>query len=182
MRVLPAGLPGVEIIEPERHVDERGFFMESWNEQRFGQALGIRQRFVQDNHSRSHAWVLRGLHYQLRRPQGKLVRVSHGVSFDVAVDLRRSSPAFGRCTGVMLSGENCRQVWIPPGFAHGFLVLSQTADVLYKVTDYHDPGDDRALRWDDPDIGIEWPLHGRSPVLSARDRSAHWLRDCETYP
>jgi dTDP-4-dehydrorhamnose 3,5-epimerase len=183
MKLVPTDLPGVLIVEPDVHADHRGFFMESWNERVFGQALGpVAGRFVQDNHSRSGRFVLRGLHYQLRNPQGKLVRVVRGCTFDVAVDLRRSSEYFGRWTGVTLSGENCRQVWIPPGFAHGFLVVSDGADVLYKSTAYHEPQDDRAVRWDDPDIGIDWPLQAGGPVLSARDAAAPRLSDCDCYP
>lgn len=168
------------LLEPKVFGDERGFFFESWNERAFAVA-GIGARFVQDNHSRSAKNVLRGLHYQIRQPQGKLVRVIAGEVFDVAVDIRRSSPDFGRWTGVRLSAENKAMAWIPPGFAHGFTVLSGHADVLYKTTDYYAPEHERTIAWDDPDIGIEWPLSGRA-IVSAKDAAGASLRDAEVFP
>ena len=176
----PSALPEVLILQPRVFGDARGFFLESFNAQDFAAATGIEASFVQDNHSRSSAGVLRGLHYQIRQPQGKLVRVVRGRVFDVAVDLRRSSPRFGQWAGVELSEDNHRQLWIPPGFAHGFLVLSETADFLYKTTDYYAPEWDRGIRWDDPDIGVQWPLDG-VPTLSDKDRRQPLLRDAEVY-
>ena len=179
MKLIPTDLPEVLIVEPEVFGDSRGFFMESWNRKAFV-ALGLDLDFVQDNHSRSGKGVLRGLHYQLNEPQGKLVRVTSGAVFDVAVDLRRSSPHFGRWEGVELSAENHRQLWIPPGFAHGFLVLSETADFLYKTTRYYAPEHERCILWNDPEIGIRWPLDG-APALSAKDRLGTSLRTAEAY-
>lgn len=179
MRAIATSLPEVYIIEPSVHGDERGYFYESFNLRDFAQAVGLHGiRFVQDNHSRSAASVLRGLHYQVRQPQGKLVRVTGGEVFDVAVDIRRGSPAFGRWFGTRLSAENRRQLWIPAGFAHGFLVLSEFAEVQYKATDYYAPGDEASIRWDDATLGIDWPLRG-SPVLSAKDRRAPDLARAE---
>jgi dTDP-4-dehydrorhamnose 3,5-epimerase len=175
MKLTPTALPEVLVIEPKVFGDERGFFLESWNERAFAQA-GIDARFVQDNHSRSARGVLRGLHYQLRHPQGKLMRVVAGRVFDVAVDIRRGSPNFGRWAGVMLDAAEHKLVWIPPGFAHGFCVLSDTADVLYKATDFYAPDDERAIAWNDPDIAVAWPLDG-PPSLSAKDARAGLLRD-----
>lgn len=172
MKLLPTSMPDILLLEPELLSDERGFFMEVFNVQAFAALTGVQREFIQDNHSHSRRDVLRGLHYQLHHPQGKLVRVVTGAVFDVAVDLRRSSPTFGRWQGHILSAENRRMAWIPEGFAHGFLVLSETADLLYKVTDRYDPESQRSLRWDDPDIGIAWPLHERRPLLSARDGAA----------
>lgn len=181
MNVTPTRLKEVLVLEPAVHGDERGFFLESWHQQRFA-ASGIGADFLQDNHSRSVQGTLRGLHYQLSRPQGKLVRVVAGEVFDVAVDLRKSSPSFGRWVGVVLSARNHRQLWIPPGFSHGFYVLSESADLLYKCTEYYSPEDDRALRWDDPELAIEWPLlKGRAPLLSARDTAAPGLRTAPVY-
>lgn len=180
MNVLETALPGVLILEPKVFGDARGFFMESYNRRRFAE-LGLPEEFVQDNHSRSARGVLRGLHYQIRQPQGKLVRVTRGAVYDVAVDLRRASPSFGRWAGVELTEDNHRMLWIPPGFAHGFLVLSDTADFLYKTTDYYAPEHERCIRWDDPDIGIAWPLTGE-PLLSAKDREGRRLREAEVYP
>ena len=181
MRVIKTELPGVVIIEPQVFDDPRGFFYESYNYQRYAEA-GIDVEFVQDNHSRSTRGVLRGLHYQLPpHAQGKLVRVVQGAVFDVAVDVRRGSPTFGKWDGVELSAENHRQLWIPPGFAHGFLVLSAVADFLYKTTDYYSPADERAMRWDDPDIGIRWPLT-TLPALSQRDAAAPLLRETAAFP
>ena len=183
MRVQPAErIPDLLVIDPVVYQDKRGFFLESWHEERLASA-GLTARFVQDNHSRSTRGTLRGLHYQLDNPQGKLVRVVAGEVFDVAVDLRRSSPTFGRWDSVGLSAENHRQLWIPPGFAHGFYVVSDSADLLYKCTTYYQAGDDRSLRWDDPDLGIPWPLlDGCPPILSPKDASAPGLRDAPTYP
>ncbi|MCS6786363.1 MAG: dTDP-4-dehydrorhamnose 3,5-epimerase [Thiobacillaceae bacterium] len=179
MRVIETQLPGVLILEPKVFGDARGFFLESYNERTFAE-LGLPTRFVQDNHSRSARGVLRGLHYQIRQPQGKLVRVTRGVVYDVAVDLRRSSPTFGRWEGVELSEHNQRMLWVPPGFAHGFYVLSELADFLYKTTDFYAPEHERAIRWDDPDLAIAWPLAGE-PLLSAKDRAAPSLREAEVY-
>jgi len=180
MKIVETTLPGVLIIEPRVFGDARGFFLESWNAQSFANA-GLAMDFVQDNHSRSARGVLRGLHYQLENPQGKLVRVTQGAVFDVAVDIRRSSPHFGQWTGVELSADNHRMLWIPPGFAHGFVVLSETADFLYKCTTlYHQPSD-RSLRWNDPTIGIAWPDTGAEPLLSAKDESAPLLADAELF-
>ena len=182
MRVTPTKIPDVLVIEPTVHRDERGFFLESWHEERLA-ANGVAARFVQDNHSRSVRGTLRGLHYQTGTPQGKLVRVVYGAVYDVAVDLRRSSPTFGHWVHEGLSAENHKQLWIPPGFAHGFYVVSEHADLLYKCTAYYEPGQDRALRWDDPDLAIDWQLSGGCPpILSAKDASAPLLRDAPTYP
>ena len=179
MNVIPTSLPDVLLLEPKVFGDARGFFMESWNRQTFAQH-GLDLDFVQDNHSRSRKGVLRGLHYQLNDPQGKLVRVTSGAVFDVAVDLRRSSAHFGQWTGYELSAENQRMLWIPPGFAHGFLVLSDSADFLYKTTAYYAPQWDRGVRWDDPEIGIAWPLEER-PALSVKDQALPLLKDAEVY-
>lgn len=174
LRVTPTALPEVLLVQPRVFGDERGFFLESWNQRDFDAALGQPVRFVQDNHSRSGHGVLRGLHYQLARPQGKLVRVTAGRVFDVAVDLRPASPRFGQWVGVELSAENRHQLWIPPGFGHGYLTLSESADFLYKATEYYRPADEHALAWDDPRVGVAWPLHELrgAPVLSARDAAA----------
>lgn len=173
MQVTPTALPEVLVLEPKVFGDARGFFTESYNQQAFDAAVGHHVAFVQDNHSRSARGVLRGLHYQLPpHAQGKLVRVTSGRVFDVAVDMRRSSPRFGRWAGVELSADNHRQVWIPPGFAHGFLVLSESADFLYKTTGYYAPQAEGAVRWDDPAIGIDWPDAGVAPQLSAKDGAA----------
>jgi dTDP-4-dehydrorhamnose 3,5-epimerase len=181
MKLIPTAIPGVVIVEPDVFGDARGFFMESWNERSFAE-LGLDMRFVQDNHSRSQQGVLRGLHYQLAHPQGKLVRVTQGEVFDVAVDLRSDSPTFGRSVGERLSEENQRMLWIPPGFAHGFYVISAQADFQYKCTDFYMPDDERAIRWDDPELGIEWPLVSDAPPnVSARDAAAPLLRDAEVY-
>jgi dTDP-4-dehydrorhamnose 3,5-epimerase len=180
MKVLETNLPGVLLIEPDVFGDSRGFFYESWNARAF-EAAGIRAGFVQDNHSRSTRNVLRGLHYQIQRPQGKLVRAAVGEVFDVAVDLRRSSPSFGKWGGVRLSAENKRMLWIPPGFAHGFLVISEQAEVLYKTTDYWMAQDERTIAWDDPDLAIDWPCTG-APVLSAKDARGTPFARAETYP
>jgi dTDP-4-dehydrorhamnose 3,5-epimerase len=180
MKVTPTALPEVLLLEPRVFGDERGFFMESWNAQTFREATGLDVTFVQDNHSYSTRNVLRGIHYQVVRPQGKLVRVVTGAVFDVAVDLRRSSPTFGRWVGFELSAQNKQQMWIPPGFGHGFVVLSESADFLYKTTDYWIGQHDRTVRWNDPMIGIDWPLQGE-PVLAAKDAGAPLLVAAETF-
>lgn len=179
MKVSNTTLPEVLIIDPVVHGDDRGFFFESWNERVF-EEQGINARFVQDNHSRSGRSVLRGLHYQLRNTQGKLVRCIWGEVFDVAVDMRRSSPRFGKWAGVRLSGDNKRMLWVPEGFAHGYLVLSEAAEVLYKTTDFYTPAHERAVLWNDPAIGIDWPEIGR-PLLSERDAKAPPLAQAETF-
>jgi len=177
--VTATAVPDVLVVEPKVFGDPRGFFLESWNAKVFAES-GIPAAFVQDNHSRSPRGVLRGLHYQIRQPQGKLVRVVAGEVFDVAVDLRRASPTFGRWVGERLSADNKRMLWIPPGFAHGFLVLSESADFLYKTTDYYAPEHERVLAWNDPELGIKWPLAG-TPTLSARDAAGARLRDAELF-
>ena len=181
MKVNRTSIPEVLIFEPQVFGDERGFLLESWNARRFCDAVGFDMSFVQDNHSRSRRGVLRGLHYQVKQPQGKLVRVATGRVFDAAVDLRKSSPTFGRWAGPELSGDNHRQLWIPAGFAHGFLVLSDSADFLYKTTDYYAPEYERSVAWNDPAIGIDWPA-GVEPTLSAKDAAAVPLRDAEVFP
>ena len=181
MEVIRTRIPDVLILEPRVHGDARGFFLESFNAQTFHGVTGLDVTFVQDNHSRSAKGVLRGLHYQIRHPQGKLVRVSHGAVFDVAVDLRRSSATFGQWVGVELSGENFRQLWVPAGFAHGFLVLSESADFLYKTTDYYAPEHERSLLWNDPAVGIEWPLVGIDVKLAAKDVAGLPLASSETF-
>jgi dTDP-4-dehydrorhamnose 3,5-epimerase len=180
MKVTRTSIADVLIVEPKVHGDTRGFFFESFNERVFKEATGLRPVFVQDNHSRSAKGVLRGLHYQIDQPQGKLVRVVRGSAYDVAVDIRRSSPTFGRWVGVELSEENHRQLWVPAGFAHGFLVTSDSADFLYKATDYYAPEHERCIAWNDPQIGIEWPLQG-PPSLSARDQAGTRLADAELF-
>jgi dTDP-4-dehydrorhamnose 3,5-epimerase len=180
MKVIATRFPEVLLLEPDVFGDARGFFFESWNEREFERA-GIRARFVQDNHTRSRKDVLRGLHYQLSQPQGKLVRVVAGEIFDVAVDIRRSSPNFGKWEGVRLAAESRTMIWIPVGFAHGFLVLSDFAEVIYKVTDFYAPGDERCIRWDDPELGISWPLSA-GPELSVKDAAGSRLRDVEVFP
>ena len=182
MKVITTALPEVLILEPQIFGDERGFFYESFNARRFAEATGVTREFVQDNHSRSARGVLRGLHYQLQQAQGKLVRVSAGEVYDVAVDVRRSSANFGKWVGVHLSAENKRQLWVPEGFAHGFLVLSEYAEFLYKTTDYYAPVRERCIRWDDPQLAIDWPLDGLSPQLSAKDQQGLSLTDAETFP
>ena len=174
MKVIETALPEVLILEPQVFGDERGFFFESFNAKRFAEATGLQRDFVQDNHSRSARGVLRGLHYQLQQTQGKLVRVSAGEVYDVAVDVRRSSANFGKWVGVHLSAENKRQLWVPEGFAHGFLVLSDYAEFLYKTTDYYAPAHERCIYWDDAQLAIDWPLDGE-PELSAKDRELSTL-------
>jgi dTDP-4-dehydrorhamnose 3,5-epimerase len=180
MQVLPTAIPDVVVLEPRVFADDRGFFLESWNARALAAALGFEVSFVQDNHSGSRRGVLRGLHYQVVQPQAKLVRVVRGRIFDVAVDLRRSSPTFGRWVGTELSAENRRQAFVPAGFAHGFLALSDAADVLYKTSDYYAPQHERCLIWNDPEVGVAWPLTGE-PVLAAKDRTGLRLREAETF-
>lgn len=180
MQITQAEISDVLILEPRLFGDSRGFFYESFNQQVFEDKTGVKAQFVQDNHSRSIQNVLRGLHYQIQQPQGKLVRVLQGAIFDVAVDLRQNSPTFAQWVGWELSAENRRQIWIPAGFAHGFLVLSETAEVLYKTTDYYAPQHERCIRWDDPDLAIAWPLQSL-PILSAKDAAGQALRTAEVY-
>ncbi|MBS1217300.1 MAG: dTDP-4-dehydrorhamnose 3,5-epimerase [Proteobacteria bacterium] len=180
MNVLQTSLPGVVILEPKVFGDARGFFFESFNARTFAAVTGLMVDFVQDNHSRSRKNVLRGLHYQIKQPQGKLVRVALGEVFDVAVDLRKSSPTFGQWTGALLSAENKRMMWVPEGFAHGFLVISDSADFLYKTTDYYAPEHERCIAWNDPAIGIQWPLAG-APILAAKDAAGKRLQDAEAF-
>lgn len=179
MKILPQALPEVLLLEPSVQTDARGFFFESFNQALFDAATGAQRHFVQDNHSRSAKGVLRGLHYQIQQRQGKLVRVCAGEIFDVAVDMRRASPTFGKWVAAVLSADNRRQLWIPEGFAHGFLALSEHADVLYKTTDYYAPQYERCVRWDDPDLGIPWPCE-QAPLLSAKDLNGAPLRDADT--
>ena len=181
MKAIPTEIPGLLIIEPKVFGDSRGFFYESFNRRMFREITGVDADFVQDNHSRSARGVLRGLHYQIKQPQGKLVRVTRGKVFDVAVDLRRASTTFGKWVGIELSEENNRQLWIPPGFGHGFVVLSDSADFLYKTTDYWAPEHERCIIWNDPDLGIDWPLEGITPQLSAKDQQGKRLAEAETF-
>lgn len=182
MKITATALAGVLVLEPTVFRDERGFFLEGWNRQTFRQATGVDAEFVQDNHSRSVRGVLRGLHYQVPpRAQGKLVRVIRGTVFDVAVDLRRSSRTFGRWVGVELSEANHMQLWVPPGFAHGFVTLSETADFLYKTTDYYAPAQERVLRYDDAEVGISWPLSDVSLIVAPRDRAGLNLADADLF-
>lgn len=181
MQVIATEIEDVKILEPKVFGDARGFFLESFNAKQFADATGVDLPFVQDNHSRSQQGVLRGLHYQIRQPQGKLVRVVRGAVFDVAVDLRRSSPSFGAWVGVELSEDNQRQLWVPPGFGHGFLVLTPSADFLYKTTDYYAPEHERSILWNDPQIGVRWPLEG-SPLLSAKDQAGVSFAEAEVFP
>ena len=178
--VTPTAIAEVLVLEPKVFGDARGFFFESFNARDFAQVTGLQVDFVQDNHSKSARGVLRGLHYQIEHAQGKLVRVVQGEVFDVAVDLRRASPTFGRWVGVHLNADNHRQMWIPPGFGHGFLVLSESAEFLYKTTDYWYPEHERSLLWNDPDIGIAWPIEGQ-PLLAAKDAAASLLCDAPVY-
>ena len=181
MKVTPTSMPEVLVFEPTVFGDDRGFFYESYNARQFSQMTGLSVNFVQDNHSRSAKNVLRGLHYQIRQPQGKLVRVVSGAIFDVVVDIRASSPFFGRWIGVELSAENRRQLWVPPGFAHGFVVTSASAECLYKTTDYWSPEHERSILWNDPALAIEWPLSG-DPMLSGKDSQGKLLADAEVFP
>ena len=181
MKVTRASLPDVLLIEPKIWRDDRGLFLESFNERKFAEA-GIRGPFVQDNHSRSSKNVLRGLHYQLQHAQGKLVRVTHGRVFDGAIDLRKSSPTFGKWTSAILDGESLNMMWVPAGFAHGYLVLSDSADFLYKTTDFYFPEHERTIAWNDPALGIQWPGDPAQFILSAKDREGVGLRVAEVYP
>lgn len=180
MQVTPTAIPEVLILEPKVFGDDRGFFFESYNQTVFREATGLNVDFVQDNHSKSAKGVLRGLHYQIEHSQGKLVRVVQGAVFDVVVDIRRNSPTFGKHVGVELSAENKRQFWVPPGFAHGFLVLTETAEFLYKTTDFYYPQHERCLSWDDPALAIDWPLDS-APVLSAKDRQGQRLAEAAVF-
>ncbi|MBC3466328.1 dTDP-4-dehydrorhamnose 3,5-epimerase [Pseudomonas sp. RW10S2] len=181
MNIIHTDIPDVLIIEPKVFGDSRGFFFESFNARDFAAEAGFDAHFVQDNHSRSQHGVLRGLHYQIDNPQGKLVRVVQGEVLDVAVDIRRSSPTFGKWVATRLSAEDHRQFWIPPGFAHGFVVLSESADFLYKTTDYYNPAAERCIRWDDPQLAIDWQLESE-PLLSAKDQAGVLLRNAELFP
>ena len=181
MTITQTDIPGVLIIEPKVFGDDRRFFFESFNQQQFDQAVGRQTTFVQDNHSRSVKNVLRGLHYQIQHPQGKLVRVAQGEVFDVAVDIRKNSPAFGKWVGIVLSAENKKQLWVPEGFAHGFLVLSETAEFLYKTTDYWYPEFERSIIWNDADLKIDWPLAGAQPILAAKDMAGTIMNDAELF-
>jgi len=181
MNIIPTQVSDVLIIEPRVFEDNRGFFYESYNERAFAEKAGIATHFVQDNHSRSTQNVLRGLHYQIQQPQGKLVRAIVGAVFDVAVDLRKSSPTFGQWVGTLLSAENKRQLWIPVGFAHGFYVVSEVAEVLYKATDYYAPQHERCVHWNDPDLAIDWSLTGE-PIVSAKDQAGLSLKTAEVFP
>jgi dTDP-4-dehydrorhamnose 3,5-epimerase len=182
MEFEPTAIPDVVLIRPKVFGDPRGYFFESWEERKFA-AAGLDVKFVQDNHSRSACNILRGLHYQIQQPQGKLVRVVTGAVYDVAVDIRRSSPTFGRWVGVTLTEENHHMLWVPPGLAHGFLVLSESADFLYRCTDFWAPPHERAIAWNDPDLNIDWPLpSGVQPILSAKDAAAKSFRDAEYFP
>lgn len=180
MNVKETEIADCLLIEPKVFGDDRGFFMESWNQRSFA-AAGLDLEFVQDNHSMSSAGVLRGLHYQKPNPQGKLVRVTHGAVYDVVVDLRRSSPTFGKSAGFELSGQNRRMLWVPPGLAHGFLTLEDGTHFLYKCTAFYDPANEHSLLWDDPELGIEWPLGDMEPVLSDKDRAGRPLANAETF-
>jgi dTDP-4-dehydrorhamnose 3,5-epimerase len=181
MEFVPTRLPEVILIKPRVFGDARGYFVETWQRQKFA-ASGLDAPFVQDNHTHSQRHALRGLHYQLRQPQGKLVRVSRGEAFDVAVDIRRSSPRFGQWVGVTLSESNHHMLWVPPGFAHGYLALSAEVDLLYKCTDYYAPEHERSIRWSDPTLGVQWPLPaGTAPVLSVKDEQAPSFRDAEHF-
>jgi dTDP-4-dehydrorhamnose 3,5-epimerase len=182
MEFEPTEIPDVVLIRPKVFGDARGFFFESWEERKFA-AAGLDAKFVQDNHSRSARNILRGLHYQTQQPQGKLVRVATGTVFDVAVDIRRSSPTFGRWVGAVLSEENHHMLWVPPGFAHGFVVLSESADFIYRCTDFWAPPHERVIQWNDPDLNVAWPLPGGvQPILSAKDAAASRFRDAEYFP
>lgn len=180
MKAIPTAVPDVILIEPKVYGDERGFFFESYNEKKFSELTGLKPNFVQDNHSRSARNVLRGLHYQIKQPQGKLIRVTEGEVFDVVVDLRKDSVTFGKWVSELLSAQNKKQLWIPEGFAHGFIVLSEQADFLYKATDYYAPEYERCICWDDPDIGIEWP-EDVTPILSNKDRKGVSLSTAEVF-
>lgn len=179
MQITPTKIPEVVVIEPRVFQDERGFFLESFNQKAFDEAIGHHYAFVQDNHSSSTSNILRGLHYQLQNAQGKLVRVAIGSIYDVAVDIREGSPTFGKSVGKILSAENKKQLWIPPGFAHGFYVLSETADVLYKATDFYSPQYERSIVWNDPTLNIQWPTAGKDPIVSKKDAEGATLETAE---
>lgn len=181
MNVIPTAIPEVLILEPKVFGDERGFFYESFNEKTFQQVTGVKASFLQDNHSRSAKGVLRGLHYQIEQAQGKLVRVVKGAVFDVAVDIRKNSSTFGKWVGVELTAENFKQLWIPPGFAHGFLVLENNTEFLYKTTDYYAPAHERCIAWNDQQLNIQWPLNGELPNLSAKDQQGALLSQAELF-
>lgn len=181
MQAIPTSIPDVLIIEPKVFGDARGFFYESFNAKRFAEVTGVTLPFVQDNHSRSARHVLRGLHYQIQQPQGKLVRATVGEVLDVVVDIRKSSPTFGKSEAVVLSADNKRMLWVPPGFAHGFVVLSETAEFLYKTTDYYAPEFERSILWNDPALGIDWRLNGATPLLAAKDQAGKLLKDAEVF-
>jgi dTDP-4-dehydrorhamnose 3,5-epimerase len=181
MQILATEIPDLLIIEPKVFGDDRGFFYESFNAKRFIELTGIATPFVQDNHSKSARHVLRGLHYQIRQPQGKLVRATAGEVLDVVVDIRKSSPTFGQAVTVKLSADNKRMLWIPPGFAHGFVVLSDTAEFLYKTTDYWAPEHERSILWNDPDLNIDWQLNGATPLLSGKDQAGKLFKDAEVF-
>lgn len=182
MKIHHTEIPEVILLEPQVFGDHRGFFFESFNKKAFIDKVGSSSPFVQDNHSRSKKGILRGLHYQIQQAQGKLVRVISGEIFDVAVDIRASSSTYGKWIGVVLNADNKHQLWIPPGFAHGFFVLSDIAEVLYKTTDYYAPEYERSIRWDDPDLGIDWPLNDMSPTLSGKDQAGVAFQNAEVYP
>jgi dTDP-4-dehydrorhamnose 3,5-epimerase len=181
MKIIDTRIPDIKIIEPTVHGDERGFFFESYNQTQFNELLGRELGFVQDNHSKSQRGVLRGLHYQIEQSQGKLVRVTRGEVFDVAVDIRRSSDTFGQWVGARLSAENYHQMWVPEGFAHGFLVLEEDTEFLYKTTEFYAPEHERTIRWDDPELAIEWPLQGLEPRLSEKDKNGNSFASAETF-
>lgn len=181
MQVIETAIPDVKIIEPKVFGDERGFFFESFNLKAFREQAQITDDFVQDNHSRSQKHILRGLHYQIRNPQGKLVRVVTGAVYDVAIDIRKTSPTFGQWVGVILSSENKRMLWVPKGFAHGFLVISDTADFLYKTSAFYDPSSERSIVWNDPDLAINWPLEGAQPILSTKDQNGALFKNAEVF-
>lgn len=181
MQVVATAIPDLFTVEPKVFGDDRGFFYESFNQRRFTELTHVTDNFVQDNHSKSARYVLRGLHYQIRQPQGKLVRVIAGEVLDIAVDIRKSSPNFGNWVGVRLSAENKKMLWIPKGFAHGFVVLSESAEFLYKTTDYWAPEHERSIIWNDPDLAIDWQLGGATPLLSAKDQAGKLLKDAETF-
>jgi len=180
MKIIETNIPDVKIIEPKVFGDDRGFFMESYNHKKFIEAIGHNVTFVQDNHSRSQKGVLRGLHYQIQHPQGKLVRVTSGVVYDIAVDIRKSSPTFGQWVGLELSAENNRQFWVPAGFAHGFVVLSDTADFLYKTTDYYAPEHERCIKWNDPQLAIDWQ-YNEKPLVSEKDEQGKSFENAEYF-
>jgi dTDP-4-dehydrorhamnose 3,5-epimerase len=181
MQAIPTSIPDVLILEPKVFGDARGFFYESFNAKRFAEVTGVIIPFVQDNHSRSARHVLRGLHYQIQQPQGKLVRATVGEVLDVVVDIRKSSPTFGKSETIVLSADNKRMLWVPPGYAHGFVVLSETAEFLYKTTDYYAPEFERSILWSDPALGIDWRLNGASPLLAAKDQAGKLLQDAEVF-